>query len=152
VIPISGVKMWLWRAVDRNGDVLDILVQPRRNAKAAKRFLRRLISRFGLPRVVITDKLRSYIKPIRQLAPEAEHRAHKGLNNRIEGSHRPTRKREKLMGRFKSPRQSQSFLAAHAQIKAIFRPRRYRISAISYRHTRSDAFDLWQCYAVELTV
>ena len=105
VIPIRGVKIWLWRAVDGNGDVLDILVQPRRNAKAAKRFLRRLFSRFGLPRVVITDKLRSYIKPIRQLAPEADHRAHKGLNNRIEGSHRPTRKREKLMGRFKSLRQ-----------------------------------------------
>ena len=152
VIPIRGVKMWLWRAVDGNGDVLDILVQPRRNAKAAKRFLRRLISQFGLPRVLITDKLRSYVKPIRQLAPEADHRAHKGLNNRMEGSHRPTRKREKLMGRFKSLRQAQSFLATHDQINTIFRPRRYRLSAVSYRHTRSDAFDLWHCYALEMTV
>nr|WP_281283564.1 IS6 family transposase [Palleronia caenipelagi] len=75
VIPINGVKMWLWRAVDGNGDVLDILVQPRRNAKAARRFLKQLITRFGQPRVIITDKLRSYIKPIRQLAPNAEHRA-----------------------------------------------------------------------------
>ncbi|MEL7133428.1 MAG: IS6 family transposase, partial [Pseudomonadota bacterium] len=103
VIRINGEKLWLWRAVDANGDVLDILVQPRRNAKAAKRFLQRLLDRFGQPRVVITDKLRSYIKPIKTLAPGADHRAHKGLNNRIEGSHRPTRKREKLMGRFKSP-------------------------------------------------
>ncbi len=151
VVPINGVKQWLWRAVDANGDVLDILVQSRRNAKAAKRFLGLLIARFGSPRVIITDKLRSYIKPIRQLAPDADHRAHKGLNNRIEGSHRPTRKREKLMGRFKSPRQAQRFLSAHDQINMIFRPRRYRLSATSYRHARSDAVDLWQIYALEMT-
>jgi putative transposase len=137
--------------VDANGDVLDILVQPQRNAKAARRFLKRLIARFGAPRVIVTDKLRSYFKPIRELAPNADHRAHKGLNNRIEGSHRPTRTREKVMGRFKSPRQAQRFLAAHDQANTIFRPRRYRISAISYRHARSDAFDLWSTYAVEMT-
>ncbi|KPD10827.1 IS6 family transposase [Phaeobacter sp. 11ANDIMAR09] len=152
VVPINGVKMWLWRAVDSNGDVLDILVQTRRNGKAAKRFLQRLFARFGTPRVIMTDKLRSYIKPIRQLAPDADHRAHKGLNNRIEGSHRPTRKREKFIGRFKSARQAQRFLAAHDQINTIFRPRRYRLSAISYRHARSDAFDLWQSYALEMAV
>ena len=151
VIPINGRKYWLWRAVDANGDVLDILVQPQRNAKAASRFLARLIDRFGAPRVVITDKLRSYFKPVRDLAPGADHRAHKGLNNRIEGSHRPTRKREKLMGRFKSPRQAQRFLATHDQINIVFRPRRYQLSAISYRHARTDAFDLWRGYAAEMT-
>ncbi len=151
VVTNNGAKMWLWRAVDGNGDVLDILVQPRRNAKAARRFLRQLIARFGQPRVIITDKLRSYIKPIRQLAPDADHRAHKGLNNRIEGSHRPTRKREKVMGRFKSLRQAQRFLAAHDQINVIFRPRRYKLSTISYRHARSDAFELWKGYALEMT-
>ena len=151
VIPINGRKCWLWRAVDANGDVLDILVQPQRNAKAASRFLARLIDRFGAPRVVITDKLRSYFKPVRDLAPGADHRAHKGLNNRIEGSHRPTRKREKLMGRFKSPRQAQRFLATHDQINIVFRPRRYQLSAISYRHARTDAFDLWRGYAAEMT-
>lgn len=151
VIPINGRKYWLWRAVDANGDVLDILVQPQRNAKAASRFLARLIDRFGAPRVVITDKLRSYFKPVRDLAPGADHRAHKGLNNRIKGSHRPTRKREKLMGRFKSPRQAQRFLATHDQINIVFRPRRYQLSAISYRHARSDAFDLWRGYAAEMT-
>jgi putative transposase len=90
VVPINGVKFWLWRAVDANGNVLDILVQKQRNAKAASRFLKRLIDRHGAPRVVITDKLRSYIRPICNLAANADHRAHKGLNNRIEGSHRPT--------------------------------------------------------------
>lgn len=99
-----------------------MLVQPQRNAKSARRFLTRLIGRFGEPCVVITDRLRSYFKPVYDLAPGADHRAHKGLNNRIEGSHRPTRKREKLMGRFKSPRQAQRFLAAHDQINTVFRP------------------------------
>ena len=151
VIPIRGRKHWLWRAVDANGDTLDILVQTRRNAKAAKRFLARLIARFGRPRVVITDKLRSYFAPLRNLAPGADQRAHKGLNNRIEGSHRPTRKREKIMGRFKSQRQAQRFLAAHHQINAIFKPRRYRLTANSYRHARADAFSLWHDYAREMT-
>lgn len=152
VVPINGRKVWPGRAVDANGDVLDILVQPRRNAKAARRFLRQLIARYGKPRVVVTDKLRSYIKPIRSLLPDADHRAHKGLNNVIEGSHRPTRKREKLMGRFKSIRQAQRFLGAHDQINTMFRPRRYRLSSISYRHARSDAFDLWRGYALEMKV
>ncbi len=131
VIPINGRKCWLWRAVDANGETLDILVQPRRSAKAARRFLKRLISQFVEPCVVITDKLRSYFKPIRDLAPGADHRAHKGLKNRIDGSHRPTRKREKLMGRFKSPKQAQRFLAAHDQINTVFRPRRYQLSTVS---------------------
>ena len=151
VIPINGVKHWLWRADDANGDTLDILVQMRRNAKAAKRFMAKLIAQFDQPRVVVTDKLRSYIKPILLQAPDADHRAHKGLNNRIEGSHRPTRRREKIMGRFKSPRQAQRFLAAHDQINNIFRPRRYRLSATSYRHARADAFCLWADYATEMT-
>ncbi|WP_189658447.1 IS6 family transposase, partial [Pseudodonghicola xiamenensis] len=151
VISIRGRKHWLWRALDANGDTLDILVQTRRNARAARRFLARLIARFGQPRVVITDKLRSYIAPIRNLAPGADHRAHKGLNNQIEGSHRATRKREKIMGRFKSHRQTQRFLAAHDQINTLFRPRRYRLTASSYRHARADAFSLWNDYATEMT-
>ena len=148
---INDEKFWLWRAVDAHSDVLDILVLKHRSAKAAKRFLTRLVARSGQSRVIVTDKLRSYIKPIKALAPDTDHRAHKGLNNRIEGSHRPTRKREKIMGRFKSARYAQRFLSAHDQINTIFRPRRYRLSANSYRHARSDAFDLWNSYAAEMT-
>jgi putative transposase len=151
VITIRGKRHWLWRAIDADGDVLDILVQTRRNAKAAKRFFKGLTTRFGEPRVVITDKLRSYIKPIKTLAPDADHRAHKGLNNAIEVSHRPTRKREKIMGRFKSHRQAQRFLSAHDQINLIFRPRRYQLTATSYRHARNDAFSLWSDYTAEMT-
>ena len=150
VITIRGEKHWLWRAIDTDGDVLDILVQTRRNAKAAKRFFQRLVSQFGEPRVVITDKLRSYIKPVKTLAPNADHRAHKGLNNAIEVSHRPTRKREKIFGKFKSHRQAQRFLAAHDQINLLFRPRRYQLNATSYRHARSDAFSLWADYTAEM--
>lgn len=150
VITIRGVRHWLWRAIDADGNVLDILVQSRRNAKEARCFLRGLMARFGAPRVVITDKLRSYIKPIRTLAPDAEHRAHKGLKNAVEVSHRPTRRREKIFGRFKSPRQAQRFLAAHDQINLIFRPRRHKLSAASCRHARADAFALWYDYTQEM--
>ncbi len=85
------------------------------------------------------------------LSPDADHRAHKGLNNRIEGSHRPTRRGEKIMGRFKSSREAQRFLIAHDQINTIFKPRRYRLSALSYRHARADAFSLWNDYIREMT-
>jgi len=84
------------------------------------------------------------------LAPDADHRARKGLNNAIEGSHRPTRKREKIVGRFKSHRQAQRFLSAHNQINLIFRPRRFQLTATSYRHARADAFSLWADYANEM--
>ena len=150
VITIRGKKHWLWRTIDANGDTLDILVQTRRNAKAARRFFNHLVEQFGPPRVAITDKLRSYIKPIRHIAPDAEHRAHKGLNNAIEVSHWPTRKREKIFGRFKSQRQAQRFLSAFEAINLIFRPRRYKITSISYRSARADASSLWQDYTAEM--
>lgn len=143
VIAIAGERFWLWRALDADGDTLDILVQRHRNAKAAKRFLLRLIGAYGAPRVVISDKLRSYIKPVIRLAPSDDHRAHKGLNTRAEGSDRPARKREKIMGRFKSAAQAQRFRAAHDQINTIFRPRRYKMIANRYRQSRNCAFDLW---------
>lgn len=150
VIVIGGVKYWLWQAIDGDGDLLDILVQTRRNAKAVKRFFGTLVTQFDEPRVVVTDQLRSYIKPVQALAPDADHRAHKGLNNSIENSHRPTRKRKKIMGRFKSPRQAQRFLSAHDQIYTIFRPRRYKMSTPSYWHAKADAFGLWQDYTAEM--
>lgn len=150
IITIRGKKHRLRRAIDANGDVLDILVQKWRNAKAAKRFFKRLVAQFGEPRVAITDKFRSYIKPVSTLAPQADHRAHKGLNNAIEVSHRLTRKREKLFGRFKSHRQAQRFLSAHDQINLIFHPRRYQLTATSYRHVRIDAFSLWADYTAEM--
>ena len=150
VVPIKGRKHWLWRAVDANGDVLDILVQSRRNKTAAMRFFRKLFKVWGQPRVIITDKLRSYSAAKADLAPGVEHRQHKGLNNRAEASHRHTRRREKIMGRFKSPGSAQRFLSVHDQTAVLFRPKRHRLSARSYRHARANAFELWNEYAREL--
>ncbi len=125
-------------------------MQSRRNAHAAKRFLMKLMKRWGVPRVLVTDKLRSYGVAVRDLCPSVDHRSHKGLNNRSEASHRHTRRREKIMGRFKSPRQAQRFLSVHDQTATIFRPKRHRFSAASYRQSRADAFSLWNNYTAEI--
>jgi putative transposase len=103
VTPIRGRKFWLWRAINSKGDVLDVLMQSLRNTRAAKRFGGKLFKQYWRPRVVITDKLGSYSVALKSLAPSIEHRRHKGINNRPEGSHRPTRRRKKIMSRFKSP-------------------------------------------------
>jgi putative transposase len=150
VISIRGKKHWLWRAVDQRGHSLEILVQSRRNTKAAKRFMRKLMKQYGMPRAMITDKLRSYGAAKRDLAPGLEHRSHKGLNNAAEVSHKPTRRRERVMGRFKSARHAQQFLSSHDQINVLFRPRRHKISAISYRRARSDAFAVWHDITCEI--
>ena len=113
VLTIRGKKQYLWRAVDQDGNVLDILVQSRRNKKAAKRFFRKLLKGLqDVPRVIITDKLKSYGAAKREILPGVEHRQHKRLNNRAENSHQPTRLREKKMRRFKSAKQAQRFLSA----------------------------------------
>jgi putative transposase len=130
-------------------DVLDILVQSRCNTKAADRFFRKLFKQYGQPRVLVTDKLGSY-GALRELAPGIEHRAHKGLNNRAEVSHRPTQRREKIMGRFKSPRQAQRFLSLHDQVQTIFRPHHHKLSAPAYRQSRSDAHSIWDDITCEL--
>jgi len=143
-IRIQGAQHYLWRAVDQDGVVLDILVQPRRDAKAAKRFFRRLLKGLQyVPRVIVTDKLRSYGVAHRQLLPKVEHRQSGYLNNRAENSHRPTRRRERQMQRFKSPEQAQDFLYSHAFIHGHFHPRRHLMTANSYRAVRAEAFRIW---------
>jgi putative transposase len=142
---INGVLHYLWRAVDQHGVVLDILVQDRRNATAAKRFFRRLLA--GLkyrPRRLVTDGLRSYGVARREILPEVRHRTSRHLNNRAENSHRPTRRRERQMQRFKSPEQAQRFLSAHAMIYGHFRPRRHLMTADQYRRARAKAFRVWR--------
>ena len=144
MLTIAGVKHWLWRAVDQNGTVLDILVQSRRDARAAKRLMRKLLKRqCQAPRVVITDKLASYGAAKRAVMPSVEHRKHKGLNNRAENSHQPTRRRERQMKRFKSAGQAQRFLSAHDGISNLFHLRRHQVPAAQYRAARSQAFQAW---------
>ena len=143
VVKIAGVTHWLWRAVDQNGTVLDILVQSRRNKEAALRLLRKLLKRqCRPPRVMITDKLASYKAAKREIMPDVEHRQHKGLNNRAENSHQPTRRRERQMKRFKSPGHAQRFLSAHDGVNNLFRLQRHRLSATQSRATRAAAFQV----------
>jgi putative transposase len=143
-LTIRGERQYLWRAVDQDGNVLDILVQSRRNKHAAKRFFRKLLKGLQyVPRVIITDKLKSYAAAKRQILPGVEHRQHKGLNNRAENSHQPTRLREKKMRRFKSAKQAQRFLSAFGPIAGHFQPRRHRLRAGEYRTILQDRFQQW---------
>ncbi len=144
VITIAGQKHWLWRAVDQDGFVLDVLVQSRRDKQAAQRLLRKLLKKQGrAPRVMITDKLASYSAAKGEVMPSVEHRRHKGLNNRAENSHQPTRRRERQMKRFKSPGQAQRFLSAHDGINNLFHLRRDHLPARQYRAARTQAFQTW---------
>ena len=122
-IKIKGEIFYLWRAVDQHGDVLDVLVQKRRNKREAKSFLKKLVKVYGCdPRVMITDKLHSYGAA-----------------------------KKEAMQRFKSPHHAQRFCSAHDQINTLFRPHRHRLSAKSYRHARNYAFALWDDFTNELT-
>jgi putative transposase len=144
LIKIAGVKHWLWRAVDQAGMVLDVLVQSRRDKRAAKRLLRKLLKRqCRAPRVMVTDKLPSYGAAKKELMPSVEHRRHRGLNNRAENSHQPTRRRERQMKGFKSAGQAQRFLSAHDQINNLFHLRRDHVSASQHRAARARAFGTW---------
>jgi putative transposase len=143
-ITIAGKKHWLWRAVDQDGSVLDVLVQSRRDKNAAKRLLRKLLKKQRRPpRVMVTDKLASYPAAKKELMPGVEHRRHKGLNNRAENSHQPTRRRERQMKRFKSAGQAQRFLSAHDQINNLFPLCRDHVTVAEYRAARARAFELW---------
>ena len=144
VLTIGGKHHYLWRAVDRDGYVLDVLVQSRRDKAAAKRLLRKLLKGQGrAPRVMVTDKLKSYAAAKRDIMPGVEHRQHKGINNRAENSHQPTRRRERQMKRFKSARQVQCFLSIHDPIANLFHLRRDHRPVADYRVARAQAFEAW---------
>jgi putative transposase len=141
---IAGRTYYLWRAVDADGMVLDILLQERRNRKAAEAFPRRLVEGQPTePRVIVTDKLASYAPGIRNVFPRAEHRRHKGINNRAENSHQPTRQRERLRRRFKSPAPAQRFLEPFGPIRDHFCPRRHLLPAAQYRAIFADRRLTW---------
>ena len=143
-LTINGVRHYLWRAVDQDGNVLDILVQRRRDKIAAKKFFCKLLKGCQyIPRVIITDRLKSYGAAKREILPGVEHRQHRYLNNRAENAHQPTRQRERRMQGFKSPGHAQRFLSAYGPIAQHFRPRRHRLSASVYRQEMRHRFDTW---------
>src|SRR5258705_14017924 len=144
-LKINGRSHYLWRAVDQYGDVLDILVQNRRDKKAAKKFFRKLLKGLRyVPRVIITDKLKSYGAAKAEVMPSVEHLQQKYQNNRAENSHQPTRLREKVMRGFKSSGHAQRFLSAFGIITSHFRVGRHLYGASAYRAVMKLRFAVWE--------
>ena len=143
-VKIDGRQYYLWRAVDQDGEIVDIFLQRRRDGKAAKRFFKRLLkNNRGEPRKIVTDKLRSYGVAHRELIPDTIHDTTQYANNRAELSHQPTRVRERGMRRFKSTQQAQRFLTVHAAVYNLFNLGRHLVSAKNYRFFRLRAFASW---------
>ncbi len=144
-LKINGKKSYLWRAVDADGNVLDILMQRHRDKAAAKKFFRKLLKKQGFaPRVMVTDKLKSYGAAKREMLPHVEHRQHKGLNNRAENSHQATRTRERRMRRFKSPGHAQRFLSSFELIRQHFHPKQHLLPAHEYRQVMRQRLSSWR--------
>jgi putative transposase len=144
-IRIDGPQKYLWRAVDQDGDVIDILVQPHRDQHAAERFFRRLLrGQEKQPFRIITDKLKSYSAALRTILCDVTHHTQRYGNNRAEGSHQPTRHRERQMRRFKSARQAQRFLSLHGVVQNLFRVGRHLLRSTNHRLWRSRSFALWR--------
>jgi putative transposase len=144
-VKIDGKQHYLWRAVDQDGEVVDVFLQRRRDGNAAKRFFKRLLKTHrDEPRKIVTDKLRIYGVAHRELIPESFHDTSQSANNRAELSHQPTRVRERVMRRFKSMRQAQRFLTVHVALCNLFNLGRHLISAKNYRLFRLRAFASWK--------
>ena len=143
-VKIQGRLQYLWRAVDEDGDVIDILVQSRRNRRAAIRFFRKLLKGQGcVPRRLITDKLRSYPAACRTVMPSVVHCTDQYANNRAEVSHQPTRHRERQMRRFKSAAHAQRFLSVHGLVQNLFSVGRHLLRAVHYRLLRTRSLGTW---------
>ena len=144
-ITIKGQRRYLWRAVDQDGDVIDILVTRRRDRKAANRFFRKMLKHQGKPPgKLVTDKLRSYPAAHRDIFPSVVHRTGQYENNRAEVSHQHTREQERQMRRFKSMAQTQRFLSVHGPIQNLFRVGRHHLKAVHHRLLRARAFSDWR--------
>jgi len=143
-VKIQGRQQYLWRAVDEDGDVIDILVQSRRNQRAAIRFFRKLLKGQGcVPRRLITDKLLSYPAACRTVMPSVVHCTDQYVNNRAEVSHQPTRQRERQMRGFKSAAHLQRFASVHGVVQNLFRVRRHLLRAVHYRLMRTRSLGIW---------
>jgi transposase-like protein len=140
VVRIAGKRMYLWRAVDHEGEVLDMLVQRRRDNRAALRLMRKLLKKHGFaPKLLVTDKLRSYAAAFRRLRLTCPHEQGIRRNNRAENSHQPVRRRERKLQRFKSARSAQCFLSMHAAVHNTFSLQRHLVSRATLRIFRAEA-------------
>ena len=144
-LKIDGRMVYLWRAVDAEGEVLDVLVQSKRNEHAALKLMRKLLKKYAfVPERLVTDDLRSYSAAVRDLGIERYHERGRWKNNRAENSHQPTRRRERKMQRFKSPGSAQKFLSTHAAVYNIFNVQRHLTSAQTHRTLRAAAMNTWR--------
>ena len=148
-LKIDGRMVYLWRAVDAEGEVLDVLVQSKRNKRAALKLMRRLLKKCGfVPETFVTDDLRSYSAAARDLGMERRHRTDRWRNNRAENSHQPTRRRECKMQRFRSAGSAQRFLSTHAAVYNTFNVQRHLTSATTHRAFRAAAINTWREAAI----
>src|SRR6266581_4914675 len=144
-VSIGGKWMYLWRAVDAEGEVLDCLVQSRRDKRAAKKLMRKLLKKQGFaPSHRVTDDLKSYPAAFQEMGLTAVHHRAKRMNNRAESSHVPIRRRERKMQGFKSAKSAQQFLSAHGPIYNTFNTCPHLISVASHRTFRREAMSLWR--------
>jgi transposase-like protein len=144
-LKIDGRMLYLWRAVDAEGDVLDVLVQSKRNKHAALKLMRKLLKKYAfVPERLVTDDLRSYGAAVRDLRIESRHERGRWKNNRVENSHQPTRRRERKMQRFKSAGSAQKFLSIHAAVYNTFNVQRHLASAQTHRTLRAVAMSTWR--------
>jgi putative transposase len=145
VVRIAGERMYLWHAVDHEGEILDMLVQRRRDTRAALRLMRKLLRKQGFaPKLLVTDKLRSYALAFRRLRLSCPHEQGLRENNRAENSHQPVRRRERKMQRFKSARSAQRFLSMHAAVHSTFNLQRHLVSRSTLRIFRAEAASEWR--------
>ena len=143
-VRINGETHYLWRAVDHEGEVLEVFVTKRRDRKAALRFLRKTMKRYGRPEGIVTDRLRSYRAAMREIGNEARQVTGRWLNNRAENSHQPFRRRERAMAKFRSAKSLQKFASIHASVHNHFNQERHLYNRENFKLNRSAALAEWR--------
>jgi len=143
-VKINGETHYLWRAVDHEGEVLESFVTKRRDRKAALRFLKKMMKQYGVPKMIVTDHLRSYRAAMSKLGNATKQNTERWLNNRAENSHLPFRRRERAMQRFRTTRSLQKFTSIHSSVENHFNQQRHLISRDDYKTKREAALNEWQ--------
>jgi putative transposase len=143
-VRINGELCYLWRAVDHEGDVLEVFVTKRRDRKAARKFLKKAMKRYGRPSAIVTDRLRSYRAAMNEIGNAARQVTGRWLNNRAENSHQPFRRRERAMAQFRSAKALQKFTAIHASIHNHFNQERHLNNREKFKHKRTAAIAEWR--------
>ena len=143
-VRINGETHYLWRAVDHEGEVLEVFVTKKRDRKAALSFLRRAMKRYGRPEIIVTDKLRSYHAAMKVIGNAKRQETGRWLNNRAENSHQPFRRRERAMAKFRSVKSLQKFVAIHASVHNLFNQERHLYSRQNFKLNRSAALAEWR--------